>query len=179
MCTTSLSTVTRACATLWSSGSAACPTTVVARCWVCPRVQQSSALVASRQLHVLASEWKMRMCSAAESASPSPRGPETRGVLSLSSSLGPISCLSPRFCPKPIKTRTYSLPPPQQCPPALFCPWRNQGHPGDRDEQPAPTTPQAQCLNGPTAPGGGAVGLQVVPQQSPIRSADSVSACSP
>lgn len=180
MCTTFLSTVTRACGMLWSSGSAACQTTVVARCWACPRAQQSSALAALRQLRVPASEWKMRMCVATESASPSPRGPEMMQVLNLCFSLSPITYL--RHCPRPIKTRIQCslLPPPY--PPSPSCRWRSPGHPEGHGEQPARATLQAQCLNGPTAPGGGAVGLPVVLQPSPIRSADSSvwsSACFP
>lgn len=145
----------------------------------CPRARQSSVLAALRQLRVPASEWKMRMCLATESASPSPRGPEMMQVLSLSFSLGPITCFSLRLCPRPVKTRIQCSPLPQPYPPSLFCPWRSPGHPGGHGEQHARATPQAQCLKGPTAPGGGAVGLPVVLQPSPIRSADSSVPASP
>lgn len=181
MCTTSLSTVTRACGMLWNSDSAACQTTVVARCWAWLRAQQSSVLAALRQLRVPASEWKMRMCLAAESASPSPHNPETMQVLSLSFSLSPITCLrlTLRLCPSPFKPRIQCSPHPYPYPPSLFCPWRSPGHPGGHGEPPAHATPLAQCLKGPTAQRGGAVGLPVVLQPSPIRSADSPAPASP
>lgn len=181
MCTTSLSTVTRVCGMLSSSGSAACQTTAVARFWGWPRAQQSSVLAALRQLHVPASEWKMRMCLAAESASPSPRGPEAMKVLTLSFSLSLITCLhlTLRPCPSPFKPRIQCSPHPYRYPPSLFCPWRSPGHPGGHGEQPVHATPLAQCLKGPTAPRGGAVGLPVVLQPSPIRSADSPVPASP
>uniref|UniRef100_A0A671WUK1 Meiosis regulator and mRNA stability factor 1 n=1 Tax=Sparus aurata TaxID=8175 RepID=A0A671WUK1_SPAAU len=86
-------------------------------------------------------------------------------------SLGLITCL--RLCPKRIKTRIQCSPLLPPYPPSLFCHWRSQGHPEGHGEQRAHATPQAQCLKGPTAPGGGAVGLRVVLQPSPIRSADS------
>uniref|UniRef100_A0A3Q3GNY6 Meiosis regulator and mRNA stability factor 1 n=1 Tax=Labrus bergylta TaxID=56723 RepID=A0A3Q3GNY6_9LABR len=73
--------------------------------------------------------------------------------------------------PEPeLQSRTHLLPQPQALPQT----YQNQdsisqGHLGGHGEQPAPTTPQAQCLNGPTAPGEGAVGHPVVLQTSPIR----------
>lgn len=105
MCATSLSTVTRACWMLWSTGSAACQTTVVGRYWVFHRAQQSYDSAAQRQPHVPAREWKMKMCMATESVFPPPLGPETMQVPSLSFNLGVGTCLSFRRLPTTIWTR--------------------------------------------------------------------------
>lgn len=131
----------------------------------CPRALRCFASAALRQPHVPASEWKTRMSLATGSVFPSPHGPETTQVLSPSFSLSPFLCLELR--PSSVSPRIHCSPHHHQYPPSHFCPWRSPGHPGGHAERPAHAAP----LKGPTALGGGAVGLPVVFQPSPIRSA--------
>lgn len=138
-------------------------------------------MAASRRLHAPASAWRTRMCAVTGSASPSPRGPGTTRVPCTRLSLGPSTRLT--RCPTtttpttPFKTRSPCSIWPLPCPPSPSHLWRSPGHLESHGEQAARARLSAQWLNGPTAPGGDAVGLPGVFQPSPIRSADSSVRC--
>lgn len=137
-------------------------------------------MAASRRLRAPASAWRTRMCAVTGSASPSPRGPGTTRVPCTRLSLGPSTRLT--RCPTtttttPFKTRSPCSIWPLPCPPSPSHLWRSPGHLEGHGEQAARARLSAQWLNGPTAPGGDAVGLPGVFQPSPIRSADSSVRC--
>lgn len=134
-------------------------------------------MAASRRRRAPASEWRTRTCAVTGSASPSPRGPGPTPVPCprLRLSPGPSTRLTrcPTTCTTPFKTRSRcSIPPPPR-PPSPCHSWRSPGHLEGHGEQAARARLSAQWLNGPTAPGGDAVGLPGVFQPSPIRSAAS------
>lgn len=132
-------------------------------------------MAASRRPRAPASEWRMRTCAVIESASPSPLGPGATRVPCPRLSLGPSARLMhcPTTSTTPFKTRSQCSIPPLPCPLSPSHSWRSPGHLEGHGEQAARARLLAQWLNGPTAPGGDAVGLPGVFQPSPIRSADS------
>lgn len=136
-------------------------------------------MAASRRLRAPASGWRTRTCAVIESASPSPRGPGATPVPCPCLSLGPSTRLTrcPTTSTTPFKTRSQCSIPPLPPPPSPCHFWRSPGHLEGHGEQAARARPSAQWLNGPTAPGGDAVGLPGVFQPSPIRSADSSVRC--